>query len=135
MQARVAAAVWIRGDRFLLCHRRPDREDHPDVWDLAGGHIEDGETPRDAVARELLEELAIDVFGTVGEAWTTISVDDIEMTIFAIDTWKGSVANNEPLEHDALAWFRLDQLPSLRLASPQYLDLIPRLLADRAGKA
>ena len=135
MPVRVAAAVLTRGDRVLLCHRHPDRDSYPDVWDLPGGHIEDGETAKDAATRELLEELAIDVSDTVSEPWTTIWVDDIEVTIFAIDTWSGSVANNQPLEHDALAWFRVDQLPSLRLASPQYLDLIPRILVDYSGPA
>ena len=59
--------------RVLLGHRRPDKRAYPDIWDLPGGVIEDGETELDALARELDEELGVDgggdgVVGLVGEA-------------------------------------------------------------------
>ena len=49
-------------NRFLLLHR-DDRPDimFPDHWGLLGGGIEDGETPEEALARELEEEASIDI--------------------------------------------------------------------------
>jgi 8-oxo-dGTP diphosphatase len=44
--------------RILLQHRTADAPSFPDYWGLFGGGIEDGETPEQAVKREILEELA-----------------------------------------------------------------------------
>ncbi|MGO9900150.1 MAG: NUDIX domain-containing protein [Solirubrobacteraceae bacterium] len=49
----MTAAILIRAGRVLLCHRSPERRWSPGVWDLPGGHIEPGEAPGAAVAREV----------------------------------------------------------------------------------
>ncbi|MCM8812793.1 MAG: (deoxy)nucleoside triphosphate pyrophosphohydrolase [Candidatus Omnitrophica bacterium] len=59
-QVRVVAGLLRRGERILLAQRCPD--DHYGLlWEFPGGKIEAGETPRRALARELQEELGIDV--------------------------------------------------------------------------
>lgn len=55
----VAAGLLRRGGRGLLLHRAPTRRWYPDCWDLPGGHVEGGETPDEALHRELLEELGV----------------------------------------------------------------------------
>ncbi|WP_425465358.1 NUDIX domain-containing protein [Nonomuraea mesophila] len=50
-------AVLRDGDRVLLCHRSAGRRWHPDVSDLPGGHVEEGEHPKESLVRELREEL------------------------------------------------------------------------------
>jgi 8-oxo-dGTP diphosphatase len=55
----VVARLLVRDGQVLLCHRSPDREWCPNVWDLPGGHVENGETGVDALVRELAEELGI----------------------------------------------------------------------------
>ena len=57
----VAAAVITRPDgSFLLGQRAPDTF-YPGYWEFPGGKVEPGETPRDALVRELDEELGMQV--------------------------------------------------------------------------
>ncbi|MBV8630940.1 MAG: NUDIX domain-containing protein, partial [Silvibacterium sp.] len=55
----VAAALILRGDEVLICQRRPDQP-MALKWEFPGGKIEPGESPEQALARELSEELGID---------------------------------------------------------------------------
>ena len=41
---KVVVGALVRDGRVLLVHRRPDKWAHPDVWDLAGGVMEAGES-------------------------------------------------------------------------------------------
>jgi 8-oxo-dGTP diphosphatase len=58
------AAIILENDKgeFLLYLRdnKPDIP-FPDHWDLIGGHVEEGETPEEALVREVKEELDIDL--------------------------------------------------------------------------
>jgi len=56
---RVVAAVIVRGDEILVC-QRTRHQSKPLKWEFPGGKIETGEQPRDALRRELDEELGID---------------------------------------------------------------------------
>lgn len=56
----VAAAVIRCGDRVMLCQRRPGVHNAL-KWEFPGGKLEPGESPEAALARELREELDIDV--------------------------------------------------------------------------
>jgi len=56
----VAAGVLIENGRVLLAQRKPDAH-LAGAWEMPGGKVEEGEDPRDALRRELLEELGIDV--------------------------------------------------------------------------
>ncbi len=55
---QVVAAILEREGRILICRRTP-QQSHPLKWEFPGGKIEAGETPHDALARELHEELGI----------------------------------------------------------------------------
>jgi 8-oxo-dGTP diphosphatase len=54
----VVAAVIERDGLVLICQRKGGRHAHK--WEFPGGKVEPGEEPRDALARELREELAIE---------------------------------------------------------------------------
>ncbi len=59
MTILVAAAVVIERGRVLLTQRK--RGSHLEgLWEFPGGKVEDGEDPRDALVRELREELGVD---------------------------------------------------------------------------
>lgn len=124
---RVAFGVLLRDGRALLCHRHPERRWYPNVWDLPGGHIEDGETPAQTVSRELSEEL-----GVRATRWvpleTHVDVPDAETHAFAVVEWEGEPANLAPDEHDELRWVGADELACLPLAVPEVATLVAEAL-------
>ena len=60
----VVAALILRDSKILVCQRRRD-DTHRLEWEFPGGKVEPGENPREALARELREELAIEA--TIGK--------------------------------------------------------------------
>ncbi len=63
-QIRVVGAMLEREGRFLITQRLPNKS-LPLLWEFPGGRVQDGESDEEALARELKEEMAIDV--EVGE--------------------------------------------------------------------
>jgi 8-oxo-dGTP diphosphatase len=61
---QVVAALIVKDDKILVC-QRTRHQSMPLKWEFPGGKIETGEQPRDALRRELDEELGIDA--TIGE--------------------------------------------------------------------
>ena len=78
--------------------------DFKDFWEFPGGKMEPGETPQQALARELKEELAIDV--SVGEFICTVDYDypafHLTMHCFYCTIAGGKAP--ELLEHEAAKW-------------------------------
>jgi 8-oxo-dGTP diphosphatase len=61
---RVVAGLIVKDGKLLVC-QRTRHQTMPLKWEFPGGKIEDGEQPRDALRRELEEELGI--LATVGD--------------------------------------------------------------------
>ena len=127
--ATIVAALLRSGEQLLLCHRTPDRANYPNVWDLPGGHVEEGETPARALSRELAEELGIDVQVREDQHWTTLRAEGIELEIFVVDEWTGVPQNLAPDEHDDIRWVTSGEVSLLELAHPSYLETLRRALA------
>ena len=60
----VVAALILRDSKLLVCQRRRD-DSHALRWEFPGGKVESGESPAEALARELREELG--VAATIGD--------------------------------------------------------------------
>jgi 8-oxo-dGTP diphosphatase len=97
---RVVAALILRNEapsrEVFICQRRPDQPMGL-KWEFPGGKIEEGETPEQALARELCEELGIDA--TIGRRITTIRHNYrnggvIEIGFFTVTEYKGEMVNN-----------------------------------------
>lgn len=101
----VAAAVISRADGSFLLGRRPPGSFYPGYWEFPGGKIEKGETPRDALIRELDEELGIRV--THATPWIVREFlyehAHVRLHFFRVTAWAGELRD---LQHDALAWQR-----------------------------
>ena len=57
----VVAGLLFSDGKVLICQRPPDKKYEAGKWEFPGGKLEEGETPQQALKRELREELAIDV--------------------------------------------------------------------------
>lgn len=98
----VAAAVIERPGEFLLA-KRPEGKPYPGYWEFPGGKIEPGESAREALARELREELGIEV--REATPWITrvyaYTHATVRLHFFRVSRWEG-----EPraLEDQAIEW-------------------------------
>jgi 8-oxo-dGTP diphosphatase len=125
---QVVAAMLVRADAVLLCHRSVDREWYPDVWDLPGGHIEANETPTQALAREVREEIGVTLSDELGHRSFSLATDEFEMRVWIIRGWSGSPVNCAPEEHDEIGWFTAKDVLSMQLADSAYRPWIMEAL-------
>ena len=112
---------------MLLCHRHPDRTNYPDVWDLPGGHVEEGESVARTLVRELAEELGIRV-PSPGAPNEVVRAGEIEMHVFVVDRWEGEPRNAAEHEHDEIRWVTPDELAGLPLAHETYPGLLRHMM-------
>lgn len=107
---RVVAAVIRDGDRIFATQR--GYGEYKDGWEFPGGKIESGETPQEALARELKEEL--DITTIVGELIDTIEYNYPEFHL-SMDCFWCTIAEGEPVlkEHEAARWLKKEELDSV----------------------
>ena len=87
--------------------------DYKDFWEFPGGKMENGETPEQALARELKEELAIDV--DVGGFLCTVEHDypEFHLTMHCYFCTITGGKSPELLEHEAARWLGPGELDSV----------------------
>ena len=104
----VVAGLICRNGRFLIC-RRPQHKARAGLYEFPGGKVEPGETPENALRRELSEELAIcpQVGGAVADVTHTYPELTIHLTLY-----RAVILQGEPrgLEHDDLQWIGAEHL-------------------------
>jgi 8-oxo-dGTP diphosphatase len=121
---QVVAALLIRADGVLLCHRSPDRTWFPDVWDFPGGHVEENERAEDALVREIEEEVGVVIARPTDPPIVTVEEGELRLRIWVVREWSGEPENLQPDEHDEIAWFGLADVRELRLADAHYIDVL-----------
>lgn len=110
MTLQVVAAVIRDGGRIFATQR--GYGEHKDGWEFPGGKIEQGETPRQALAREIKEELDTEI--SVGEYLTTVEYDYPAFHLSMQCYWCAIVEGTPVLkEHEAARWLDLDSLDSV----------------------
>jgi len=116
---RVVAGLIVKDGKLLVC-QRTRHQTMPLKWEFPGGKIEEGEQPRDALRRELDEELGI--AATVGDELARIQHEypnhtTVELRFFVVRQYQGEIENR--IFHD-IQW-----------ADPKDLQKFDFLEADR----
>ena len=107
----VVAVALIDVDGRVLLAQRPPGKAMAGLWEFPGGKVQTGETPEQALIRELNEELDIDVTEACLAPLTFAShryaTFHLLMPLYVCRRWKGTVT---PREGQALKWVRAQQL-------------------------
>ncbi len=111
----VAGALRGVDGRWLM-HKRPLEKHHGGLWEFPGGKVESLETPRNALIRELREELGISIeichcipAGFAQEDETS-AAEPIVILLYTIASWDGIPA---ALEGGEVDWFTPDEIADL----------------------
>jgi 8-oxo-dGTP diphosphatase len=121
IRVKGVSAIPINPEGKILLQQRDDRTDliYPGYWTTFGGKVEDGETPDEAMRRELLEEIELNLAMTLWkiEVYTTerngqkIIVEG-HIYVGRIDRAASEITLNEG---QALGYFTLEDLDRLKI--------------------
>jgi len=123
---RVVAGLIVKDGRILVC-QRTRHQTMPLKWEFPGGKIEEGEQPRNALHRELEEELGIDA--TIGDEVARIrheykNGNAVELRFFVVREYQAEMENR--IFRD-MQWAAPAELPSF-----DFLDADLKLVSDLA---
>lgn len=120
---RVVAAIIVKDGKVFATQR--GYGEFKDGWEFPGGKIEAGETPHEALVREIREELDTEV--AVGELLDTVEWDypafHLSMDCFVCSIVSGDLHLRE---HEAARWLSKDQLYDVEWL-PADVRLIPQI--------
>lgn len=127
MMKRVVAALLVRDGKILVC-QRTKHQTMPLKWEFPGGKIEEGEQPRDALRRELEEELGIEA--TIGDEVARMrheykSGNAVELRFYVVKEFRGELENR--IFRD-MQWADRKELPSY-----DFLEADLKLVSDLAA--
>ncbi len=112
LKIQVIAAVIPKGGKFLLGKRNPQKKAAPGYWCPISGKIEPGELDRDAVVREVFEEV-----GLVVQATRKLCIFDTHDKTATIHWWLAEILSGEATlkndEHTELGWFSIEEMKVL----------------------
>jgi 8-oxo-dGTP diphosphatase len=122
----VVAAVIRKGDRIFATQR--GYGDFKDRWEFPGGKMEPGETPQEALEREIREELCADI--EVDSYVDTVEWDypafHLTLHCFMCSLRSDALHLNE---HEAARWLGAGEIDSLDWL-PADRDLLPKIIAE-----
>ena len=105
----VAAAVLVRADGCFLLAQRPASKVYGGYWEFPGGKLEPGEPPARALARELHEELGLDI--QAATPWITrvytYPHGTVRLHFFRVRRWNGDPHGREG---QAFSWQRVEAI-------------------------
>jgi 8-oxo-dGTP diphosphatase len=125
----VVAAIIRKGDRIFATQR--GYGDFKDYWEFPGGKMETGETPEQALVREIREELDAEI--RIDKFLSTIEWDYPQFHL-TMHCFVCSLVSNELHlnEHEAARWLNKDEIHTVNWlpADDQLLPLIVKELAE-----
>jgi 8-oxo-dGTP diphosphatase len=113
----VVGAILLKGDRILIA-RRAQHKSSAGLWEFPGGKVETGETPVDALQRELVEEL-----GVVAEPLYSYHVSESQVgaTRILLEVFVCRLLgefSGHSIDHDSFLWAAASELAGLEWPAP-----------------
>ncbi len=104
----VTAGILLKDYRVFIGKRKPTGR-LPGKWEFPGGKVEDGETPKESLKRELEEELEIDavVGDCLGENIHRYDFGTVKLLFYRV-YWDGGDVSSK--DHEEYGWVALDEL-------------------------
>ena len=124
----VVCAVIVNKGRIFACQR--GYGEWKDWWEFPGGKIEPGESPDEALQREISEELAIDI--SIDRHLTTVDYDypDFHLTMHSYLCHLKDDTLPHLLEHEAARWLGKSELEEVKWL-PADVEVIKALSEDK----
>lgn len=112
----VVACALINEYGKVLINERPVGKDYAGYWEFPGGKVDEGETPEEAIIRELKEEINIDVTGSclAPLSFTEKQYDNyyVVVLLYVCRRWNGHII---PMEEQELAWVNPKEINNFNL--------------------
>ena len=122
----VVAAALVREDGAIFLQKRPEGKALAGLWEYPGGKVDEGETPEDALTRELMEEIGIvtspDTMIPITFASQPVAGKHMILLLYATNRWSGEPTAQEGQE---TGWFTLDQMADLPMPSADLPFIAP----------
>lgn len=112
---RVVAGVFQSENQVLVCKRKPGKA-AGGKWEFPGGKMEAGESAEEALRRELIEELNVQIANVGGLIWretTTNSSSSVDLACYWVETDTFPISSTD---HDELRWCFVEELKQLDFA-------------------
>ena len=121
----VVGAIIKDGDKYLI-GQRPAHKSQGGLWEFMGGKIEPGETPEQALKRECLEELALEIENEriIDSVVHKYPEKTIRLTLISCSPKSGSIP--KALEHQQIKWVTRAEMDAIDFASADR-ELISKL--------
>lgn len=125
----VVASVLINNDKIILPKRSATLKKMPDMYEFPGGKVEQGETLKEALKRELNEELSIDVNikDIIEFPNNVLETERFILTVFIVKKWSNELTINPEINSTFLE-VTLDELINVKDLLETDKQLIPSLL-------
>ena len=126
---KVVGAIIENEENEILCALRSPNMSMPNLWEFPGGKVENGENLKEAIEREIKEELdCIIEFSSVFND----NIHEYDNIIVNLITVKCKIISCNPTanEHSKLIWLKRQNLPSLRWA-PADIPAMEQLVLEK----
>ncbi len=122
-----AALIWA-DNKFMIC-QRPAHKTRGLLWEFVGGKVEPGETGEEALVRECMEEIAVEV--AVDGVFTVVVHEYPDMCVH-LTLYNAHILRGEPqmLEHNDIRWITPEEIPNYEFC-PADVEILEKLMGQK----